>query len=69
MNVYLLTSKVYYTDGEGFVVGIFSTKKLALKHLRQNKNIRHNKGNNWYEDDTSQLLFKIRKYRLNEVDN
>lgn len=69
MNVYLVTCKKYFTDGPGHTLAVFSTKKLAVKYLRQNKNIRYNKIEKWYDDHIDYTLYNIEKYRLNEVDN
>jgi hypothetical protein len=69
MNVYLVTCKKYFTDGNGYTIAVFSTKGLAVKYLRQNKNIHYNNVEQWYEDDEDNMLYKIEKYCLNEVDN
>lgn len=69
MNVYLVTCKKYFTDGLGYPLAVFSTKKLAVKYLRQNKKIRYNKTEKWYEDDDDNTLYKIEKYCLDKVDS
>jgi hypothetical protein len=67
MNVYLVSGQKHFSDIT-FPVGVFSTKKLAVKYIRQNKKVRYSKTDDWYDDTENGFLYMIARYRLNSVD-
>lgn len=67
MKVHLITCKAYYTDGDGWMVKVFSTKKKAAKYIRSlSTGVRYNKEDDWYDDQTNQYLYKIHPLKVEE---
>jgi hypothetical protein len=64
MKTYPLFQKTYYTDGDGLLLGVFKTKKRALKFVREkypnykreNNQEEFNNSINWFNDEESQLI-------------
>ena len=65
MKAYTVSCKQYYTDGAGLILGLFSTKKLAIKYIKHlAPRCRYNKSEGWYEDDDSQTLYEFNKFEI-----